>query len=85
MLNSAMTMEASEDVMGDLFAKGLSASTGIGAELDLVEAHKWFNIAALKGDIEARMRRIELAEIMTDNQISAAQKAARDWLSRAKN
>ena len=69
----------------DLFAKGLSASTGVGADLDLIEAHKWFNIAALKGNSEARMRRIELAEIMTENQISAAQKAARDWLNRAKN
>ncbi|WP_240007065.1 sel1 repeat family protein [Pseudaquidulcibacter saccharophilus] len=85
MLNSAMAIEAKEDILGDLFAKGLSASTGVGAELDLVEAHKWFNIAALKGNIEARMRRVELAEIMTENQISAAQKAARDWLSRAKN
>ena len=84
MLNAEVKVVAKEEVQ-DLFAKGLSASTGVGAELDLIEAHKWFNIAALKGDAEARMRRIELAEIMTENQISAAQKAARDYLAKFRN
>jgi uncharacterized protein len=69
----------------DLFLNGLKFSTGVEVDLDYVEAHKWFNLAALNGNVEARDRRRELAEIMTENQISAAQKAARDWLSRAKN
>ncbi|KAF0113402.1 MAG: hypothetical protein FD163_737 [Hyphomonadaceae bacterium] len=69
----------------DLFNQALSFSTGNGAELDLVEAHKFFNLAALNGNQEAKLRRRELSEIMTENQISAAQRAARDWLNRASN
>lgn len=69
----------------ELFSNGLRFSTGADVEMDLVEAHKWFNLAALKGNMEARDRRRELAEVMTEMQISAAQKAARDWLNRASN
>ena len=69
----------------DLFELGLSHATGIGAEIDFVEAHKWFNIAALRGDCEAKVRRQELTAIMTQSQVSAAQRAAREWLSRAAN
>ena len=69
----------------ELFENGLKFSTGAEVEMDLIEAHKWFNLGALKGMVEARDRRRELAEIMTENQISAAQKAARDWLNHVKN
>jgi TPR repeat protein len=69
----------------DLFQRGLSHATGIGADLDYVEAHKWFNIAALRGDDEARARRQEMAGIMTAAQVAAAQRAAREWLAKAAN
>ncbi len=69
----------------NLFELGLSHSTGIGAEVDYVEAHKWFNIAALRGDSEAKERRIELTAMMTQSQVSAAQRAAREWLARTAN
>lgn len=81
---SVAVLEAKSEV-SDLFVNGLKFSTGVDVEMDLIEAHKWFNLAALKGNVEARDRRRELAEIMTENQISAAQKAARDWLNRASN
>ena len=68
-----------------LFELGLSHSTGVGADIDYVEAHKWFNIAALRGDNEAKERRIELTAMMTQSQVSAAQRAAREWLARAAN
>lgn len=77
------TLSETKEFMGDYFQKGLSFATGVDAEVDLVEAHKWFNIAALQGNEEAKVRRRELSEIMTSGQISAAQKAARDWLNRA--
>lgn len=64
------------------FQLGLNAAVGIDTEADLVEAHKWFNIAALRGMTEARLRRQELAELMTQAQVAAAQKAAREWLER---
>lgn len=66
-----------------LFDLGLSYATGVGAEIDYVEAHKWFNIAALRGDCEAKLRRQELTEMMTQSQVFAAQRAAREWLLRA--
>jgi uncharacterized protein len=69
----------------DLFSKGLSAFTGVGADHDLVEAHKWFNIAAMRGSREAMTRRRELADMMTQSQVAAAQKAAREWLTLAVN
>jgi uncharacterized protein len=68
-----------------LFELGLSHATGVGAELDYVEAHKWFNIAALRGNVQAKHRRQELTTVMTQAQVSAAQRAAREWLLRAAN
>ncbi len=55
-----------------------SGAEGIG--VDLIEAHKWFNIAAASGSESAHMCRAEIAEDMTAREIIAAQKAARAWL-----
>jgi uncharacterized protein len=87
-MSSVSTVETSTefntDVQdGNLFELGLSHATGIGAQMDYVEAHKWFNIAALRGDCEAKLRRQELTAMMTQSQVSAAQRAAREWLARA--
>ena len=41
-----------------LYDLGVTYSTGRGGiAVDLIEAHKWFNIAALRGDVEAARRR----------------------------
>ncbi|NWG25944.1 MAG: hypothetical protein HXY30_16275 [Pseudorhodoplanes sp.] len=48
---------------------------------DLVAAHKWFNIAAMKGNAEAMRLRQEIAESMSPAEIAAAQRAARAWLT----
>lgn len=37
-----------------LYDLGILFSTGQGVDMDYVEAHKWFNLAALRGVIEAR-------------------------------
>lgn len=60
---------------------GLMFSTGEGVELDLVEAHKWFNLAVIKGVEDAKTYRAELASEMSMEDISAAQKSAREWLA----
>ncbi len=60
---------------------GLMFSTGEGVELDLVEAHKWFNLAVIKGIESAKIYRAELASEMSTEDISAAQKSAREWLA----
>jgi TPR repeat protein len=49
-------------------------------ELDLVHAHKYFNLAAMKGVVEARLWRSELAQQMSTNDIAEAQRLARLWL-----
>lgn len=64
-----------------LFELGLMYCSGREVGLDLVEAHKWFNLAALRGNEGARHYRTELAREMTRVEIGRAQRAAREWLS----
>ncbi|MGI9384136.1 MAG: SEL1-like repeat protein [Methyloligellaceae bacterium] len=64
-----------------LFELGLLYCTGRDVEPDLVTAHKWFNLAALRGNNAARDYRVELAREMTEAQIATAQKSAREWLA----
>ncbi len=51
-------------------------------ELDLVEAHKWFNLAAMRGNEEARRYRFEISREMSKVEISRAQRRAREWIAR---
>ena len=63
-----------------LFELGMMCSVGHDMPVDLVAAHKWFNLAAVKGNLEAIRLRREIACQLSDAQIAAAQRAARDWL-----
>lgn len=64
-----------------LFDLGLMYSIGKDTPVNLVEAHKWFNIAAMKGNAEARSYRLEVANEMSKKQIAEAQRLAREWLA----
>lgn len=65
-----------------LFALGVAFSTGShGTTCDMVEAHKWFNIAAAKGHAEASQCRADIADEMTAREIAEAQRRAREWLA----
>ena len=64
----------------DFFGLGMNYSSGAGVPVDLVEAHKWFNIAAMRGHRDGARMRKEIAELMADSEIGCAQRAARDWL-----
>ncbi|SEL96612.1 hypothetical protein SAMN05216382_3003 [Sphingomonas palmae] len=58
---------------------GIAYSTGTsGAGLDLIEAHKWLNLAAAWGHDAAPAARAEVSEDMTAREIATAQRAARD-------
>jgi uncharacterized protein len=70
---------ATADVFYDL---GMMYSTGRSVPTDLVSAHKWFNIAAMRGNQEAIRLRREIASEMSEIEIASAQRAARDWLTR---
>ena len=63
-----------------LLELGMMYSIGRDVPIDLVSAHKWFNLAAMKGNLEAIRLRREIAGQMSDGEIAAAQRAARDWL-----
>lgn len=62
------------------FELGITYSTGREVAPNLIEAHKWFNIAAMKGNREAAEHRQQIAEELTAAEIAEAQRAAREWL-----
>ena len=63
-----------------LFELGMMYSVGRDVPVDLVSAHKWFNLAAVKGNSEAIRLRREVADQMSEGEIAAAQRAARNWI-----
>ena len=63
-----------------LFELGMLYATGRDVAADLVAAHKWFNLAAARGNPSALAHRVEVAREMSADQIAAAQKLAREWL-----
>ncbi|WP_298289676.1 hypothetical protein [Novosphingobium sp.] len=64
-----------------LFDLGVAYSTGShGVECDMIEAHKWFNLAAVGGHEEAAHCRADVADEMTAREIAEAQRRAREWL-----
>ena len=74
----ASSARGSCDALYDL---GVAFSTGShGCACDLVEAHKWFNIAAARGHEEAAWCRADVSEEMTAREIAEAQRCAREWL-----
>jgi uncharacterized protein len=64
-----------------LYELGMMYSVGRDVPIDLVSAHKWFNLAAVKGNADATRLRREIADQMSEVEIAAAQRAARDWLT----
>ncbi len=61
---------------------GVAYSTGShGVDCDLIEAHKWFNLAAVSGHGEAALCRADISDEMTAREIAEAQRRAREWLS----
>jgi len=75
---SPVEMSANGDVLFDL---GMMFSTGRNGTVDLIAAHKWFNLAALKGRVDAIALRREIAELMSDVEIAMAQREARAWMT----
>jgi len=76
-IEAPISTEASCETFYEL---GLMHASGRSGTADLVSAHKWFNIAAMKGHADAARMRREIAAEMADAEIGQAQRAARDWL-----
>jgi TPR repeat protein len=64
-----------------LFERGLYWASGRSGVVNLVAAHKWFNLAALKGRADAIQLRCEVAEMMSEVEIATAQREARAWIT----
>lgn len=84
--NAAFLIESrlNDAARGDsraLYELGIAYSSGAsGVEVDLVQAHKWFNLAALNGNERGQECRAEISEDMTAREIAEAQRQARAWL-----
>ncbi|TCK99865.1 hypothetical protein BXY66_3569 [Shimia isoporae] len=65
------------------FLLGEALSTGSGVSQDLEAAHMWFNLAASRGHKSAAESRDVLTDLMTPEQIDAAQAAARAFVEEA--
>ena len=64
------------------FELGMAYASGSGGiNVDLVQAHKWFNLAALNGNLRGQECRAEIAEEMSAREIAEAQRQARAWLA----
>ena len=64
-----------------LFELGIKYSTGRSVPADLVSAHKWFNLAAMRGSEIAKSWRAQISAEMNARQIAEAQRQAREFLS----
>jgi len=64
-----------------LFELAMLYASGRDGQVDLIAAHKWFNLAALKGRVDALQFRREVAESMSDDEIAKAQREARAWMA----
>lgn len=60
---------------------GLMYATGRGCDIDVVAAHKWLNIAAIKGSERAAELRAELAATMSKADLAIALRSAREWMT----
>lgn len=64
-----------------LFELGLQYCVGRDVEQDLVQAHKWFNLSALRGNAAAKRYRAEISAELSKTQQARALRLAREWLA----
>ena len=73
-------MDARKGRPDALYNLGLAYSTGQGVTVDFIAAHKWFNLAAMKGVEEAKSWRAQISREMGPAQVAEALRLAREWL-----
>ncbi len=67
----------------ELYRVGLAYAEGVNCDQDRIAAHKWFNLAVLKGSDDAKICREEMADLLDKEDIKSALSAARAWLKLA--
>ena len=78
MLEAGIGSTAQADILLEL---GMMYATGRDCDVDLIAAHKWFNIAAVKGSERAAELRAELSATMSKPDIAKALREAREWMT----
>ena len=82
MLVASCLAAAAQGEINAYYDLGVAFSTGShGVGCDLIEAHKWFNLAAVNGHAEAQLCRADISEEMTAREIAEAQRRAREWIA----
>ena len=82
MVLAAALASAAAGESDGLYDLGVAFSTGShGAPCDLIEAHKWFNLAATQGHEAAADCRADISDEMTAREIAEAQRRAREWIA----
>ena len=82
MLVASCLAAAAQGDISAYFDLGVAYSTGShGVSCDLIEAHKWFNLAAVNGYEDAAQCRAEMSDDMTAREIAEAQRRAREWIA----
>lgn len=76
---SATVLGTSE--LDQYYALGMAAAAGRDGQVDLVEAHMWMNIAAVKGHDGAVDTRNEIAASMSKMELAQALRRAREWMT----
>ena len=81
-----MTSMVQERTRGDItgaeaLRRGMACASGAGGRVNLVDAHRWFNIAAVLGETRAAELRSETALDMTKAELAAALRAAREFMT----
>lgn len=64
-----------------LFETGMMYYAGRDCVADRIEAHKWFNIAAIRGDERALPMRNKLSALMSKAELVRALREAREWMA----
>ncbi|MGU3399768.1 sel1 repeat family protein [Brucellaceae bacterium D45D] len=64
-----------------LLEMGMKYAIGRDCEIDVVEAHKWLNIAAIRGNEKAAQLRNRVAATMSKSELAAALRGAREWMT----
>jgi uncharacterized protein len=81
LLDHEMELQVASATAEEMLDLGMKYCLGRDVEQNLVSAHKWFNLAALKGSTNARQYRCEISREMSATEIAFAQREARDWLT----
>ncbi|MCH4539680.1 sel1 repeat family protein [Ochrobactrum sp. A-1] len=64
-----------------LLEMGMKFAIGRDCEIDVVQAHKWLNIAAIRGSEKAARMRNQVAATMSKGELAAALRDAREWMT----